>query len=95
MTLDIRHDPDAKKFYAVLDQEGEAYLSYAAEDGETLDYRSTFVSPELRGRGFGGFVVQAAMEYARVNNKKVIPSCPFVERWVEENPRYASLLADD
>lgn len=95
MTLDIRHDPDAKKFYAVLDQEGEAYLSYAERDGETLDYRSTFVSPELRGRGFAGFVVQAAMEYARVNNKKVIPSCPFVESFVEENPRYAALLADD
>lgn len=94
MTLDIRHDPEAHKFYAVLDQDGEAYLSYAEKDGETLDYRSTFVSPQLRGRGMGGFVVQAALEYARVNNKKVIPTCPFVQSFVDENPRYANLLTE-
>lgn len=92
MALDIQHDPEQKRFFADVD--GEAYLAYREVDDDTLDFASTFVSPDLRGEGLAGEVVRAALEYARAHGKAVIPSCPFVSRFVDDNPRYQNLVAD-
>ncbi len=92
MELTITHDKENQQFIALL--EGKvATLKYSSlVDGKTLDYYRTFVPPELRERHIGGALVKFALEFALQNNYKVIPSCPFIRRYVNQHSVYKKIL---
>lgn len=93
MTRKIHHDPVRRRFAAEVER-GEAVLDYElADGGDTLDLTRTFVSEELRGEGLAGQVVQHALDWARHHDKRVIATCPYVQRWIERHPEYGDLLA--
>jgi predicted GNAT family acetyltransferase len=91
-TIEIRHD-EARRKFVLETNAGEAYLLYAPAGEGTLDFQSTFVPPEARGRFLGSRVVRHALDYARANGLKVVPSCWFVGSVVERHPEYRALLA--
>ena len=91
--MDLRHEPERRRFVAEL-ADGEAVLEYAERPGQVLDYRHTFTPPALRGRGIAKELVLFALEHAREHGIKVIASCPYVAKVIQENPQYADLLAD-
>ncbi len=91
MTLNIQHDPAKAKFF--VDVSGpEAYLSYTAVDDSTLDFRRTLVPEAQRHQGIGEQIVVHALEYARDNGYRVIPTCPFVSWVVDRKAQYRDLL---
>jgi len=92
MELDIQHDIDRRRFFAEIDG-ATAHLDYREAGPKKLDYKHTFVPEELRGEGVGGRLVKHALEYAKEKGFEVIPSCPFVESYVEEHPEYRELTA--
>ena len=92
MEIQIQHDPDRQQFFAVVEGQ-RSVLDYERVDEGTLDYRSTVVAAELRNRGIGHRLAEHALDYAKANGYKVIPSCPFVAAVVEENEEYAELVA--
>jgi len=88
----IQHDKIANQF--IVQIEGKvAFLKYhALPGGEIWDYYSTFVPPELRGRGIGQELVKFALEYAKDKQHQIIPSCPFVQHYINEHPDYESIV---
>jgi predicted GNAT family acetyltransferase len=92
MTLEIQHDEERRRFYVDLDGK-EAYLSYQVVDPKTLDYVSTYVPPDHRRRNLGQQLVLRALDHARDNGLRVVPTCSFVERIVRLHPEYADLTA--
>jgi predicted GNAT family acetyltransferase len=88
----VRHDTAAKRL--VLDIDGElAVLEYRELNATTLDYHRTYVPPALRGRGMASIVTEHALRYARDHGYRVVPSCPFVARFIERHPDYQPLRA--
>ena len=53
----------------------------------------TDVADRLRGTGPGRKLVQAAVEWARPENVKLMPLCPFAKSVFEKTPDYADVLA--
>jgi len=53
-------------------------LSYSWVDTHTLSADGTEVNNEFGGRGVGKRLVMAMVDYARENDLKIIPKCPFV-----------------
>lgn len=90
--MELRHDPQRHRFVAVLPG-GEAVLEYT-EHGRTLDYRHTYTPPPLRGQGIAKALVLFALDYARSNGLRVIPTCPYVARVIRDNPIYSDLVAE-
>lgn len=88
----IQHDEMSHQF--INQVEGKlAFLKYYVLPGrEVLDYYSTFVPPDLRGRHIGQDLVKFALEYAKDKQHQVIPSCPFVRHYIDENPDYEMLV---
>ncbi len=80
MKLDIRHDPDRRRFVASIGSE-EATLVYAEAGAGTLDFTHTYVPDALRHQNIGEAIVKHALDYAAKNGYEVIPTCPFV-KWV-------------
>jgi hypothetical protein len=76
----IQHDP-GRRFYIELDGE-VAYLAYRRVDDQTVDYISTYVPAPLRGRGLGERLVRHALDWARDQGLTVIPTCTFVQKFV-------------
>jgi uncharacterized protein len=108
MQLSIQHDPEASRFHvppellvddnAPVEQERMAnmgmVLSYRELDGGVVDFRSTLVPAHLRGRGLGSEMVRKALDWARAQGHRVVPSCPFVKDFLDKNPEYQDLIAD-
>ena len=92
MELDIQHDQAHHRFLAVH-EDRESRLDYEPVGEKTLNFRSTFVPEELRGRGIGGRIVRHALEYARDHGFRVVPTCWFVKDFIVANPRFQALVA--
>ena len=88
--LTITHDEQAKRFETSIDGY-TGYISYQERD-DTLVYDHTIVPQELGGRGIGSALVKHALNYAREQNKKVIPQCSFVSSYISKHPDYQDLL---
>lgn len=86
----VRHEAGEHRFVLPL-PEGDAVLEYLPRPG-VMDILSTVVPASARGQGAGGRLVAAAMDHARSQGWRVIPSCWFVRTWVGENPGYQDLL---
>ncbi len=86
LTLTIEHDQEACRF-AINCDGVEAYLSYMNLGQNTIDIYRTFVPSALRGKGLAGRLTQAALDYAQGAGYQVIPSCSYVERYLQRQAR--------
>ncbi|VEG90284.1 GNAT family N-acetyltransferase [Legionella spiritensis] len=91
MDLNIKHDKKNQRFYVAKDNR-ESELKYKKTDEKTLDYFTTFVPEEHRGQGIAGQITDYALQYARKNNYKVTPTCPFVKSYIDDHPEYQGLV---
>lgn len=90
MSLEFRHEPEHQKFIAIAKGE-RCVIDYKKPKADVLDLTSTRVPDSIEGKGIGTQFVKRALEWARENDFSVIPTCPFVEHVIEENPEYADL----
>ena len=76
--MNIQHQDGAKKgkFYT---EDGLAEIVYNWFQEKAIIIEHTEVSPKLEGKGVGKQLVKTAVEYARTNNIKIIPLCPFAK----------------
>ncbi len=89
----------------VVNNKKQFRFEIALPDGEfaTLEYRwlkasmvlmHTIVPISARKQGIGSFLVKYVLDYARAQNLKILPYCPFVALYIKEHPEYAALVAD-
>ena len=70
---------------------GLAFANYR-KNGDTLAIFHTEVPVALRGRGVGGQLATAALDYIRAQGLKVVPACSFMVDFMRRNPQYADLV---
>ncbi|MCM2330462.1 hypothetical protein SAMN05216229_103307 [Geopseudomonas sagittaria] len=85
-SLPIRHDQVGKQFEVTVDG-CRAYLSYMDLGKQTIDIYRTFVPDALRGRGVAAALTEQALQFAEGKGYTVIPSCSYVERYLERRQR--------
>lgn len=83
--MDVRHDTEGKRFVAELPG-GEGELAYRDGEAGTIDLVHTEVDPALQGKGVGDALVRAALDYAKAHDLRVVPSCPYVKKWLDKHP---------
>lgn len=89
--MKINHDKEAQKFSLTIDGKDSSVL-YRMTANKTMDIYRTYVPPEQRNNGLAGKIVKAALDYAKENNLKVIPSCSYTDYFIKQNKEYKSLL---
>ena len=94
--MEIQRDEHGKKgaFYIEKDGEWIAELTYekTADNEITIDH--TEVDESLRGQDIGENLVEEAVKFARDNNLRVVATCPFARKLINETPKYHDVLAD-
>lgn len=91
----ITHNRKTQRFESTLEVDGENYTGYISykRQGDNIVYDHTIVPKELGGRGVGSALVKHALEFAKEQDKKVIPQCWFVEKYIAKHEEYQNLLA--
>ncbi|MGX5219566.1 MULTISPECIES: GNAT family N-acetyltransferase [Pseudomonas] len=87
--LSIHHDQAGHQFEITVDGD-RAYLAYMDLGKQTLDIYRTFVPNSLRGRGIAAQLTEHALQYAERMGYTVIPSCSYVERYMERQQRLSN-----
>ena len=84
--VSVQHDVVGHQFETTVDGH-RAYLAYMDPGKQTLDIYRTFVPNALRGRGIAAALTEQALAYAEGAGYSVIPSCSYVERYMERRQR--------
>jgi hypothetical protein len=90
----IEHEKSGHKGAFVWTQDGRrlAEMTYTVA-GSRVIIDHTTVDEVLRGKNAGAQLVRAAVEWARKENVKLMPLCPFARSVFEKTPEYADVLA--
>lgn len=90
MTETVENNKSENRFQTEVDG-FLAFIDYDLDEN-TLTLIHTEVPAELGGKGLGGKVVKAALDYAKDQGLKVIPQCPFVAHYIEKHKEYGALV---
>jgi predicted GNAT family acetyltransferase len=89
--MDITNNERARRFETTIDGH-LAELMYQRH-GDRFLLMHTEVPTELEGKGVGGELVTAAIEFAAANGLTVVPRCPFARGWLERHPDVAKTVS--
>ena len=91
MNVNITHDRAGRRFFFQF-ADGDAELVYAEPAPRVMDIQHTFVPESGRGHGIADALADAAFDFARDNGLRVVPTCPFIRRWLSSHPDRAAVL---
>jgi len=80
-------------FYVNNNKEILAEMVYTMPSPDKMIIEHTEVNDELKGQNVGFQLVKTAVEFARANNIKIIPLCPFANSVFKRKPEFADVLA--
>jgi uncharacterized protein len=82
--LHVTHDAAHHRF-EVHAHGGVAFLTYDRPEGRFV-LLHTEVPSHLEGQGIGGHLVQAAVAFAKQQQLKFVPLCPFARSYLLRHP---------
>jgi predicted GNAT family acetyltransferase len=80
-----------EKRFVIYAEGKEVYVKFEIKNNK-MDLDHTYTNPELRGKGLAALVVRAALQFAKGNNLKVIPTCSYVRSFISKNEEYQELV---
>ena len=72
-----------------------AEVTYVYDKDDNLIIDHTFVSNELRGQNIGKQLIRKVVDFARQENKKIIPQCSFAKKEFIRNQEYNDVLFNE
>jgi predicted GNAT family acetyltransferase len=90
----ITHERSGHRGAFVWIEDGRrlAELTYTVA-GTRVIIDHTSVDDALRGKGAGRVLLEAAVQWARADNVRLMPLCPFARSVFDKTPEYADVLA--
>ena len=85
--IEVRHNNDDKhgSFEASIEGNKAGLMTYTWAGEERFIIDHTEVEAAYNGKGVGKEMLIKAVEFARQNNKKIIPLCPFAKATFQKN----------
>lgn len=94
MSNEVQVKITEKNGYFYIDVRGihEAMMTFVFAGAGKIIIDHTEVKAGNEGKGFGKKMVVKAVEYARENNIKIIPLCPFAKSVFDKTPEFKDVL---
>ncbi|MFC4162770.1 GNAT family N-acetyltransferase [Epilithonimonas zeae] len=88
-----QHNWETKgEFAATFDGQKAGLMTYSWAGDDKIIIDHTEVEPAYNGKGVGKAMVYKAVEFARENNLKIIPLCPFAKATFQKNEEIRDVL---
>lgn len=90
----VQQDDNGKKgaFFVAQEHERLAEMTYSWAGTDKFIIDHTDVSDTLRGQGVGRHLLDAAVQFARERQVKIIPLCPFAKSVFDKEPSLRDVL---
>ena len=92
ITVTREESSGAQAFVLHVDGDRLGSLEFARPEAGVLRIDYVEVAPELRGTGLGRQLVEAAVDWARAENMKVVPICGYARAVIARDPAMSQLL---
>lgn len=69
------------------------FVEYILSNDNVMFLTHTEVPKELGGRGIGSIIVEKILYYIKDHNYKLVPICPFVDKFLVKSPEWQNILA--
>jgi predicted GNAT family acetyltransferase len=69
-----------------------ATIEYLEKGNNVIVANHTYVDPSLRGQGIAKMLLETLVDFARKENKKIIPVCSYVKAEFERNKGYHDVI---
>jgi len=89
----VTHNEEAHRFEAGIGGL-RAFISYSRFPGRIV-YTHTEVPQPLEGQGMAAKLARVALDFARVNDLRVVSLCPYVSSLIRKHPEYQDLVSSD
>jgi predicted GNAT family acetyltransferase len=89
--VEVRHEPDQLRYAIVVDGVEAGHAEYE-DKGDRWVFTHTRVLPEYEGRGLATRLIREALDDVRVHDGRIVALCPFVRRFLIDNPGYQDLV---
>lgn len=84
---------DENRFYVGESKDKfDAQITFVRHDEHTIEVDHTFVEVHLREHGIARKLVERVAAFARENQLKIIPTCPYAKRVLTSDPSYRDVL---
>jgi uncharacterized protein len=88
---EVRLNEDANRF-EVVENDRLAKITYVMMGPSQIIFTHTIVPFSMKGQGIASQMAKYALDYAREQNLKVVPQCPFVRAYIERHKEYQDLV---
>ena len=89
----VVHNETESRFELRLGDGELAVLEYRIVDN-TMIFTHTGVPAIHEGRGYGGQLARAGLDYARNAGMQIVPACSFIAAFIRRNPEYAGSVPE-
>lgn len=80
------------RFYIGEEQQPLAEMTYVPSGSHLLIIDHTEVSETLKGQGAGRQLLDTLVDWARTQEKKIIPLCPYAKAQMEKHAIYHDMI---
>ena len=94
MKIERSEDGNRGKFYIEENEKQIALLNYKKSGDGVITIDHTEVDPNFRGENIGEDLVVEAVKFARENDLKIVPTCPFAKKVIDDKPEFQDVLAN-
>jgi uncharacterized protein len=94
MTEEVQLKINGEKGFFYIDVNGkhEAMMTFVFAGKDKIIIDHTEVNPAFNGKGFGKKMVEKAVNFAREEQIKIIPLCPFAKKVFDKTPEFKDVL---
>lgn len=94
MEIQRKETKDKGKFFIEENDRQIALMTYRKSGDGVITIDHTEVDSNFRGEGLGEDLVAAGVKYARENNLRIVATCPFAKKLVDDKPEFQDVLAE-
>lgn len=92
--MEVKHEQNGSKGVFFIEEQNRriAQLVYVFAGETKFIIEHTEVKPGNEGKGLGKLLVQAAVDFARLKNYKILPLCPYAKAVFEKTESFKDVL---
>jgi predicted GNAT family acetyltransferase len=92
--MQVLHEGDDKKARFYIEENGVrvAVMEYVYAGTDKFIIEHTEVNESHEGKGLGKLLVEAAVQFAREHQMKIIPLCPYANAVFKRKSEYGDVL---
>jgi predicted GNAT family acetyltransferase len=88
--LTLKDNTELNRFE--LEVEGSTAFVEYKRSKDWLFLNHTEVPQAIEGKGVAGAIVQKTLQYAKDNNYRIVPICPFVQSFLKRHPEWNEIV---